>query len=159
MNPRLFGVRILLIFLGSTWAREKPNTNFRILISRAFTSINQIFTPTNSTGDRKQNMILSHLIDLLEKKFAFEKFWNIFPPNIFIWIHSSQFSPNIELTINLLKITAKIKLSQYFELIPRTCYFDPKEVFNSKNLYNEMLFNFCWKWTRMNPCSGGRFGN
>ena len=66
MNPRLFGVRILLIFLGSTWARDKPNTNFRILISRAFTWAYQIFTPTNSTADIRQNMILSNLLDLLE---------------------------------------------------------------------------------------------
>ena len=52
---------ILLIFLGSIWARDKPNTNFHILISRAFTWTHQIVIPTNSTADIRQNMILSHL--------------------------------------------------------------------------------------------------
>ena len=46
----------------------------------------QIFTLTNSTADKRQSMILSHLFDLLEKKFAFEELWNFFPSNIFIWL-------------------------------------------------------------------------
>ena len=29
MNPGLYGESILLIFLGSIWARDKPNNNFR----------------------------------------------------------------------------------------------------------------------------------
>ena len=132
MNPRLFGVRMLLIFLGSTWARDKPNANFRILIPRAFTLAYQIFTPTISTADIRQNMNLSHLYHLHEKIFAFKKFWNfvstkylhlgmcfdsyleisiLVPKNghhsCTAWIYSNQFSPNIELTINLLKLQPK----------------------------------------------------
>ena len=44
----------------------------------------RFFTSTNSTADIRQNMILSHLFDLLEKKFPLEKFWIFFPSNIFI---------------------------------------------------------------------------
>ena len=46
-NPRLFRQSILLSFSGSIWATDKPNTNFHILISRAFTWTYQIFFPTN----------------------------------------------------------------------------------------------------------------
>ena len=68
MNPRLFDENILLIFSGSIWARDKSNTNFRILISRAFRWTSQIFTPINATADIRQSMIFSHLFD---KKFNF----------------------------------------------------------------------------------------
>ena len=84
MNPSLFGETILLILSESIWAKDKPNTNFRILIPRAFTWACQIFTLINATAGIRQNMILSHLFDLLEKKFAGEKSWKKFPPNIFI---------------------------------------------------------------------------
>ena len=63
MNPRLFRESILLIFSGSIWARDKSDTNFRILISRAFRWTSQIFLLTNATADIRQNMILSHLFD------------------------------------------------------------------------------------------------
>ena len=41
---------IFVDFLGKygIWATDKPNTNFWILITRAFTLAYQIFTPTNS---------------------------------------------------------------------------------------------------------------
>ena len=63
MNPRLFKESILLISSGSIWARDKFNTNFRILISRTFRWTSQIFTPTSATADISKNMILSHLFD------------------------------------------------------------------------------------------------
>ena len=75
MNPGLFREINLLISSGSIWARDKPNTNFHILIPRALIwAAYQIFTPKNSTADIRQNTILSHLFDLLEIFFAFEKF-------------------------------------------------------------------------------------
>ena len=73
MNPRLFEESILFIFSGSTWAKDKPNTNFHILIPRAFKWACQIFNPTNATADIRQNMILSYLFDQLENIFAVEK--------------------------------------------------------------------------------------
>ena len=87
MNSRLFKKSILLIFSGRIWATEKTNTNFRILIPRAFQWAYQIFTPTNSAAEIRQNMILSLLLfDLSKKSFAFHKFWNFYPQNIFIWV-------------------------------------------------------------------------
>ena len=47
-------------------------------------SHDQILTLNNSTADITQSMILSHLFDLFKKIFVFGKFWNLFPPNIFI---------------------------------------------------------------------------
>ena len=68
------------------WATDQPNTNFRILIPRAFTWRCQIFTLTNATTDIKQNITLSRLFDLLEKIFAVKKLWFFFPLNIFIYV-------------------------------------------------------------------------
>ena len=59
--------RILFIFSGSIWARDKPDTNFRILISRAFTS-NQLNTWHKTKHD------LSHLFDLLENFLLLRNF-------------------------------------------------------------------------------------
>ena len=120
MNPRLFSESILLILSRSIWPRDKSNTNFHILISRAFKWANQIFTPTDTTADIRQNMILSHLFHLQYKKlfslweilkFFSTKFVPIrtsFEPSKDIskllqktatraWIHCVQFSANIEL--------------------------------------------------------------
>ena len=130
MNPRLFGEIIFMIFSGSISARDKPNTNFRILTPRAFTWTHQIFTLTKSTGDIGQNMILSHLFDLLKKIFWLLKNFEIFfSPKYFLFGSSlnscrdlstlvpktatrdldsfSIFSPNIELTLDLLKLQPK----------------------------------------------------
>ena len=64
MNLRLFKESIMLIFSGTFWARDNSNTNFCILISRAFRWNSQIFTPTHATADIRQNMNLSNLFDL-----------------------------------------------------------------------------------------------
>ena len=65
MNPRLFRESILFIFSWSSWATDKPNTNFPILISRAFTWAYQIF-------NHPQHLIFGYFFDLLGKIFAFE---------------------------------------------------------------------------------------
>ena len=84
MNPSLFRKNILLVFSESIWAKDKSNTNFCILIARAFRWANQIFTPTISTADiNKTRIWATHLTD--DKTFLllrnFEKF---FQPIMFI---------------------------------------------------------------------------
>ena len=95
MNPGLFWESILSIFSGSILARDKPNTNFLILVPRAFTWAYQIFTPTNSTSDIIQNMILSHFFDLLKKCFHLRN-WNFFHQissfRYLLWIKRRHFN-------------------------------------------------------------------
>ena len=99
-------------------------------IPRAFRWIYQIFTLANLTADIQQNMNLSHLFHLLVKVFAFEKFWKKFHQissfRYLLWIirrhlnissknghqsmdsfYCSQFSANIDLTIDLLQLQPK----------------------------------------------------
>ena len=42
-------------------------------------------------------------------------------------------------------------------LISCMLYFDMKIFFISQNLSNQLQYNFYWKSTTMNPCSGGHF--
>ena len=137
----------------------------KVIWCKSFVNILGKYIPTNSTAEIRQNMILSHLFILLEIIF----FHQIFSISYFLWIikrqfnisskngawiHFSQFSANYKFT----EIAAKIKIFLYFELI--SCiYFDLKKVFNNHNLFLQVKIDLCWKCTRTNPCSGGRFLN
>ena len=57
-------------FLGK-YLSYVPNTNIRIFISRVFTWAYQIFSPTNSTADIKQNMNFSNFFTYLKKFLLF----------------------------------------------------------------------------------------
>ena len=86
INPRLFGESILLIFSGSIWATGKPNTNFHILIPRAF---NMGISDLYSDQINSWNMTKHYFKPFIWPKwffFAFKNCLNIFPPNIYVWV-------------------------------------------------------------------------
>ena len=75
-------------------------------------------------------------------------------------ISFSTFSPNIELSITLLKLKPKSNFSgilNWYHIHLRNC--DLIVFLNSWNLSNELLFNFCCKFTEWIHGSGGRYWN
>ena len=144
MNPGLFGESILLIFPGSIWARDKPNTNLRILISRAFTWAYQIF-PDHFNSWHKTKQDFDPFILPIGKHFCFWEILSFFPTKYlhfryllwFIWRHFNISSKNGQQSMDsfnsifakywanykFAEIVAEIKLFQYFELISGIFYF------------------------------------
>ena len=145
------------------------NTNFRILIPRAFIWAYHIFTPTNSTADTRQNTILSHLFDLLdfflllrnfeisfnqissftkvEKVYfsiLFKKAW----PRYIFYFHISL--PNLKLWLSLTGVISKwhqVHLHFYEFYSTSLYYLCPIEVNNSAALDTKKHCSMC-RFTR-----------